>query len=444
MDRLKALADLVNGGSGIGERTVDAEALRGLLAALSVETALLLLFAVIAVSLVRRALRHRGASRAAAGRQVPRQDELAVQLAQMVHKTNERNNYINSIFASIEDGFVLVDSGGRIVLYNPRARELLGLGPQVFFGEREQGLGLPMEAGSILELCVQVTRTRRAERREVSLASGLVVDARVLPVANKYLDAANLGSLAVIRDITEMRKLENIRKDFVATVSHEFRTPLTLISGFMEMLRTRPDIVATDRERAFEIMEIETERLKRLVSELLTLSEIENSLPGNADDEIDVADILRKVVAVLGGLAEKKGQVLSLDLDLEGGTLRGNEGWFWQAVMNLVENAIKYTPEKGSIHIEAAIEGPVLKVSVSDTGIGIAEDERSRIFERFYRVEKSRGSGAGGSGLGLALVKDIAAIFNGKVSVESEAGKGSTFTIRLPVNAQERRRERLS
>jgi len=227
-----------------------------------------------------------------------------------------------------------------------------------------------------------------------------------------------------------------MKKDFVATVSHEFRTPLTLISGFMEMLKTVSDIDIEDRKRAFEIVEIETERLKRLVSELLTLSEIENSLPSRASGAIDVGEVLATIARSLGKLAEAKGQRLETKIGVAKGLLRGDEGWFYQAIKNLVENAIKYTPEGGSILIEGDNDESSVVVSVSDNGIGIAEEELDRIFDRFYRVEKSRGSGGGGSGLGLALVKDIASIFGGAVEVRSAPGEGSIFTLRLPIDAK--------
>jgi two-component system phosphate regulon sensor histidine kinase PhoR len=263
----------------------------------------------------------------------------------------------------------------------------------------------------------------------------------VSPILDKYAGASNFGSLAVAGDVTELRKLENLRKDFVANVSHEFRTPLTLISGFVEMFKMGGRIRSADRRRAFEIIEIETERLKRLVSELLTLSEIENALPLPASAPIDAEAVIEGMVGSLGSLAERKRQRITTELRVEKGALSGNENWFYQAVKNLLENAIKYTPEGGSIRIEAYRDGGEVVVSVADTGIGIAPEELERIFERFYRVEKARGSGSGGSGLGLALVKDIASIFGGRVLVRSELGAGSVFTLRLPAAAAREKRE---
>jgi two-component system phosphate regulon sensor histidine kinase PhoR len=420
---------------GAGQ-ALDGASVRALIGAFLACASVALLLGAVLAALAVRAVRRRVPAKAV-GAAGPREscEELASRLEEMVRKTNERNNYINSIFATIEDGLLLADVANRIVLYNPRAESLLGLGPWVFFETSRPAGRDREEADAVLALCGQVTQSRVPVRRELRNARGRLIDAHIVPVADKYRNSEDFGSLAILRDVTEVRKLEALRKDFVATVSHEFRTPLTLISGFMEMLLTRESMKPADRKRALEIVEIETERLKRLVSELLTLSEIENSLPGGHDEAIDVGELVESVAASLGPLARKKGQELAAESELSGPPLRGNANWLWQAITNLVENAIKYTPEGGSIGIRAWTEAGELKVAVRDTGIGIEKAELERIFERFYRVEKSRGSGAGGSGLGLALVKDIAAILGGRIEVESLPGAGSTFTLRFNLPA---------
>jgi len=368
-------------------------------------------------------------------------DELRRQLDEMVRKTNDRNNYINSIFSSIDDGFMLVDSGNRVVLYNPKAMELLDLGPEIFFEDRAEKIAAVEPLHSVLAACARVTATRKGEVLRLKAAGERILEAKVNPITDKYRGASDFGSLAVVRDVTELLRLESLKKDFVANVSHEFRTPLTLISGFVEMFKLGGSIRSADRKRAFEIIDIETERLKRLVSELLTLSEIEDALPHQADAVIDVHTSIAEVVAALGSLAERKGQGLAMDLHADGAVLKGNRDWFYLAVRNLVENAIKYTAEGGDIRLRASTESGTLVVSVEDTGIGIAYEEQERVFERFYRVERSRGSGSGGSGLGLALVKDIVSIFGGRIKLESELGKGSVFTMILPLESEKKQHE---
>ena len=359
-------------------------------------------------------------------------NKLRSQLDEMVLKTNDRNNYINSIFSSIEDGFILVDSGNRVVLYNPKAMELLSLGPEVFFDHLGEAVTKAGPVAAVLAACRRVTAGKAPEFLTLEAEGARLLDVRVSPIVDKYEGKTNFGSLAVVKDVTELRRLESLRKDFVANVSHEFRTPLTLISGFVEMFKLSKNIPAADRKRAFEIMEIETERLKRLVSELLTLSEIENELPYQVEGTIIVATMLDEIAATMGRLAEKKRQTLSFDACAAGLMVCGNENFLYLAVKNLVDNAIKYTKEGGMISVHASLHEGNAVLTVTDTGIGIPFDEQDRIFERFYRIEKSRGSGSGGSGLGLALVKDIASLFRGSVSVSSSVGKGSVFTLTLP------------
>jgi two-component system phosphate regulon sensor histidine kinase PhoR len=436
MNRLESLLKLVNAASASGTATVDARGLREMLGALRAEGAVILVLAVaVALLWALLASQRRLAKGATAPDSQVFREGLATQIDEMVRRTNERNNYINSIFSSLEDGLILVDAQNRVVLYNPRAQALLGIGPSVFFEDKEEENSPEVKA--ILAACGRVTQTKQPERLSLVSASARIFDARVVAITNKYENDPDFGSLAIVNDVTEMRKMESMKKDFVASVSHEFRTPLTLISGFMEMFKTQAGMNSEDRARAFEIVDIETERLKRLVSELLMLSQIENRLPRDAEKVIDIEAVIAQIALSLGKLAEKKGQRLKTMVSVKKGILKGNESWFYEAVKNLVENAIKYTPEEGSISLDARSDSKSVIVEVSDTGIGIALSEHEKIFERFYRVDASRGSGGGGSGLGLALVKDIASFFGGCVELRSEPGKGSTFTLRLPINLPE-------
>lgn len=434
MSRIEAVLGLLNASSSETATSIDPEAFRFLLAALKAEAVAVLALAGLAalafILLVRQKERRAG-TRGAAEEGPAAIGKLKDEIAGMVRRTNERNNYINSIFSSLEDGLLLVDGRDQVVLVTPRAQSLLCLGPEIFF----EGIGRsrPPEVEAILAVCARVTRTKSPERLDLASSSGRILEVRVVTITNKYSNQADFGSLAIVNDVTEMRKMEAMKKDFVASVSHEFRTPLTLISGFMEMFRTQPGMEPEDRARALEIVDIETERLKRLVSELLMLSEIENSLPREAEAPIDVEAVIRQIALSLGELALAKGQRLELRMEAGGRILEGNENWFYEAIKNLVENAIKYTQAGGTIMIVARIEGESLLIEVSDNGIGIDPSEFERIFERFYRIDASRGSGGGGSGLGLSLVKDIASFFGGSVKVESMPGSGSTFTLSLPI-----------
>ncbi|MCE1195564.1 HAMP domain-containing histidine kinase [bacterium] len=288
----------------------------------------------------------------------------------------------------------------------------------------------------ILDECAAARSAGARRSFEAKNEAGAALQIDISPVLSKYGDREPIGTLAIVKDVTEKNRIETMRKDFVATVSHEFRTPLTLISGVIEMLRMYDDLPRADRSRSLEMLEIETERLKKLISELLMLSKMENRIFSSEPEPIDVAKVLGQVAAALAPLAEKKGQSLELSLNLGAASVRGDESWFFHAVQNLVENAIKYTPAGGAVVVEAASDERDLRIAVRDNGIGIAPEDIDRIFERFYRADKSRGSETGGSGLGLAIAKDIISLFNGEITVESAPGSGSVFTVRIPLSRE--------
>ncbi len=358
-------------------------------------------------------------------------ESLRRQLEEMTKRNNERNNYINSVFSSMEDGFFLTDLEGRIVLFNKSAENLLDIDASCLFSD-DAALGNEVMR-RILEECRLAHREDCQKSFETKNAKGLDIHVDISPVMSKYGRKSLIGMLAIVKDITEKKRVEDIRKDFVATVSHEFRTPLTLISGFIEMLRMYDDLPREDRNRSLEILEIETERLKRLISELLLLSRMENRIFSGEPSAIDVEKVLSQVVTVLRPLAEKKLQTLRAEMDLHSPEISGDETWLFHAIHNLVENAIKYTPEGGSISVGARDDEKELTIRVEDNGIGISGDEIGKIFERFYRVDQSRGSRTGGSGLGLAIARDIISLFDGEIGVASEEGKGSVFSIRIPL-----------
>lgn len=366
-------------------------------------------------------------------------ETLRLQLGEMTRRNNERNNYINSVFSSMEDGFFLTDLEGRIVLFNRSAENLLDIHASCLFDGKDESHNLVME--EILAECRTANPGGGSGANagggprtiETKNGNGMEIQVSISPVMSKYGTKSLIGMLAIVKDITEKKRVENIRKEFVANVSHEFRTPLTLISGFIEMLRMYDNLAPEDRNRSLEILEIETERLKKLISELLLLSKMENRIFSGEQGSVDVEKVLNQVITVLRPLAEKKRQTLGASIAPGSPIIDGDETWFFHAIHNLVENAIKYTQEGGTIILESHNDEKNIWIAVTDNGIGIAPDDIGKIFERFYRVDHSRGSQTGGSGLGLAIAKDIISIFDGDISVASEKGSGSTFTLRIPL-----------
>jgi len=235
--------------------------------------------------------------------------------------------------------------------------------------------------------------------------------------------------------IERTKKAENIRKEFVTNVTHELKTPLTSISGFAETLQGDAGDNPEVRARFLDIISLESERLARLIDDTLIISDIENGRDHmSKDSDIDVRQVIEEVIETLKPMAD--GEEIGLCFECQYNMIIGGDvGRFKQLVYNLVENAIKYSGDGKKVFIKAEKEEDGRAcVSVRDMGIGIAEADIERIFERFYRVDRSRSRDAGGTGLGLAIVKHIATLFNATISVESEPGRGSVFSIYFPVD----------
>jgi len=246
-------------------------------------------------------------------------------------------------------------------------------------------------------------------------------------------DGRRIGALIVLNDITRLRKLEIVRRDFVANVSHELKTPITSIKGFVDTLFDTPVESDADREHFMAIIRRQTNRLQAIVEDLLSLSNIEH---GAERDEIEfsegcVEDVIQNAVAACEGRADAKRVALDTDCrkDMVGSI---NSQLLEQAVVNLIDNAIRYSDEGTRIEIACELREKEIAIHVRDEGCGISEKHLPRLFERFYRVDKARSRELGGTGLGLAVVKHIATAHGGRVAVESEPGKGSTFSIFLP------------
>ncbi len=231
--------------------------------------------------------------------------------------------------------------------------------------------------------------------------------------------------------IDRWEQTENMRKEFVANVTHEFKTPLTSISGFVETLQEGADEDREVRKKFLDIIAIETSRLSRLIEDVFILSDIESRKTQEALESFDVGTALRKIVMSINPVAQAKG--IEILLEVKGNpVIKGNQDRFSQMMMNLIENAVKYSKEGKSISVSAEENQENIVVSVKDEGIGIEEKEIPRLFERFYRVDKSRSKDMGGTGLGLSIVKHIASLFDAQIKVTSEPGRGTTFTVAFP------------
>jgi len=245
-------------------------------------------------------------------------------------------------------------------------------------------------------------------------------------------DGLVVGAVLVLHDISELRRLERARRDFVANVSHEFKTPLTAIQGFTETLLGGALEDIDNRSRFLEIIRNHATRLSRLTDDLLKLSQIEAGKRELEARAVPIASVIEPCLETTRFKASSKNLHLEADYQAEVAAIRGDVSSLQEILQNLLDNAVRYTPSGGRICVRAQSTGQEVVISVSDTGIGIPKVEQERIFERFYRVDPARSREMGGTGLGLSIAKHLVEAHGGRIEVESEVSRGSTFSVFLP------------
>jgi two-component system phosphate regulon sensor histidine kinase PhoR len=326
---------------------------------------------------------------------------------------------------AIPDGMVVLDGSNRIKWANRRAQALLGL-------DIVQDHGAPLA-----NLVRQPEFVRYLESEEAS--EGIVIDSQRdagVTLAIQIVPFGIAERLLIARDITQLEAVARMRRDFIANVSHELKTPLTVISGFVETLQEL-ELDERQRSRFLQLMREQASSMQRLVEDLLTLSALESEHNPLTDDRFAVVPLLLAVSADAKGLS-KGSHAISLDI-AEPATVVGNREELKSAFGNLVSNAIRYTPAGGTIRLAWRIDPDGSGVfAVTDSGIGIAPEHVPRLTERFYRVDRSRSRATGGTGLGLAIVKHVLLRHQANLEIASESGKGSTFAVRLPAKRVER------
>ena len=365
-------------------------------------------------------------------------NSMAKELEKTVSTMQQQNVELDSMLSGMTDGALAAGVHGEILLVN---REMRRLFPTLSRNLTEHSLDAVFQEFPEIPTIVRDTVAHeRAITREsrVEFLDGF----RTLRIKSSLMrghvpEKQLIGVFLLVQDITEVRKLENMRSDFVANVTHELRTPLTLISGFVETLQKWHSLTEGDRSTALRVIELETERLKRLINGLLSLSEIENIETRTHWTPILVDSEVNRVAALVRPLVEEKRLRLTVSTNAYDVTINGPPDWFRQMMMNLADNAIKYTPPGGSVSLTTKQTDRTVFITVSDSGIGIPVEDHHRIFERFYRVSKVRGDDTAGTGLGLTIVHDIVHELGGSITVDSSPGGGSSFTIAFPTSAEE-------
>lgn len=340
-----------------------------------------------------------------------------------------KNLQLRSILKSISNGILAIDIEGNILLINDEAKKMINCPKEVMVEGRN--ISFAIRNNLILKQIMMFMGSKVNEKTIINMEDGRFLRIKLDPVYLQNNKSIVIGSIVNIEDISERVRAENMRKDFVANVSHELKTPLTSISGFAETLKLNENIDKETRNRFLTIIDGEANRLRRLIEDILTLSFIENDKK-EEKEAINLYSVYRRVEDMLMISARTKNISLNCNAD-ETIKIAANADYVKQIILNLVDNAIKYTPENGDVNVKIFADKDDAVIKVSDTGMGIPKEDQARIFERFYRVDKARSREIGGTGLGLAITKHIAMNLGGTISVESELEKGSTFTVRIPM-----------
>lgn len=344
---------------------------------------------------------------------------MADRLESTLNEVMDKQNRLEAILKSMDSGIIAIDRNYKVIMINPYSEKIFGINKDII-GEnlldniREHELE-DIFTGDINEY--KELKIFWPEERELRIKTADIIN------RNEHI-----GTVAVVQDITDIKRLENMRSQFVANVSHELKTPLTSIKGFSETLKEveEPEI----RNKFLNIINDEAERLTRLINDILTLSHIEQKIE-ISKEEVDVKTIIFDVYNLIKSSAEKKNISINVKCE-EVPNLLGDSDRFKQMMINLVDNAVKYSENGDKVFIEAKAENNKCIIKVEDTGVGIDKEQIPRLFERFYRVDKARSRAKGGTGLGLAIVKHILKLFKGKIEVESELGVGSKFKVTIP------------
>jgi two-component system phosphate regulon sensor histidine kinase PhoR len=362
-------------------------------------------------------------------------NRMAAQLAEQIAVITQQRNEQEAILESMHEGVLALDTQERVITVNRAAEALLGVMATQAKGHTIQEV---VRNVALQRLLAATLHSTEAATADIVLRGSEERFLQATATALRDAQGRDIGVLVVLNDVTQLRRLENIRRDFVSNVSHELKTPITSIKGFVETLRDGALKDRAQAERFLGIIARHAERLHAIIEDLLALSRLEQ---GSDSYEIPRSETsLSEVIqaAILDCAARAEAQHVTV-IPMCAAELRAavNAPLLEQALVNLLDNAITYSNPESSVWVNIRQEDDRLVIDVRDQGVGIPYDHLDRIFERFYRVDKARSRERGGTGLGLAIVKHIAQVHGGQVSVMSTVGQGSTFTLRIPLQVQQ-------
>lgn len=360
-------------------------------------------------------------------------NNMSVKLDDTIKKLQESNTKLKATLTSVVDGLIALDNNFNLILFNPAAEKIFGIEGQKIMGKNILDVFLEDKTYKIFE---GLTSNETIWEKEMEIYSPeyRVLNVYANPIILNNDPTRKLGMVYLFQDVTKVKKLERVREDFVANVSHELKTPLTSIKGFIETLKGGAIEDKNVSYKFLDIIDVEVDRLNCLVDDLLLLSEIENKNSNTVYEYFNVEEIIDNLFQVLNKIAKEKNIILEKQIEENIPQLYGSYNHFRQMLMNLIDNGIKYTPNGGKVKVSVFEKDEKLVIKVKDTGIGIDKKHQNRLFERFYRADKARSRQVGGTGLGLAIVKHIVLMFNGKIDLQSEPNRGSIFTIEIPLD----------
>src|SRR5437762_435803 len=352
---------------------------------------------------------------------------------QLSQQITGRESGTQAILGAMQDGLLAVDTRRHITLMNRTFGDLFEL--------RDGKVGAPLletvRHATLDRLIAETLRTGKAMQSELTLTDSKTnADRHVKMSAVAMHDHVDLttGAVVVFHDITQSKRLDQVRSDFVANVSHELRTPLSILRGYIETLVDNPETSREELARILQVMERHSKRLGLLVDDLLSLAQLESSTTTLEIDQVRLPELFDHILRDWKRKLSEKNLKVIVHLAQDASPIRADETRLQEVLYNLLENAVKYSRENGEIRVQAARRGSEIVLSVSDDGIGISKDDLPRIFERFYRADKARTRELGGTGLGLSIVKHIAQLHGGRVEAESELGRGTTIRVLLPLD----------
>jgi two-component system phosphate regulon sensor histidine kinase PhoR len=358
-------------------------------------------------------------------------EKIVGNLEQLQKQIAKRESGMQTIFSAMQDALLVVDSNRQVILTNQTFRNL--------FDAPEISVATPLleivRDPTLDRLLTDAFRGDGPVRCELTLDDSQI---ELHAVATKNDAGEITGALVLFHDITELKKMDQVRRDFVANVSHELRTPLSILRGYIETLLDSPETSREELSRILRVMERHSKRLDLLAGDLLTLAQLESANPHLQLGDIDLSSFFRDVIHDLEKKLANKQFHLLVDVSPDLPPIHADPTRLQEALYNLLDNAVKYSRKRGEIRLSARKRDGEIELAVSDDGIGIAKEDLPRIFERFYRADKARSPDkVRGTGLGLAIVKHIAQLHGGRVEAVSELGKGTTIRVLIPMRNDE-------